>query len=141
MSVTLDDIAVELGRATPATGTVEARQWDMWIGDALALIEARATRLGVPFEALPQETLGRVVRLAVAAHAQRPDNSTQVDVAIDDGRVSRRYSSSAGRVAIDEDWWADLGLSLAAGAWTHEAGPRGPRSYMWTGPDTWVPLP
>ena len=136
-SITPADIAAALGRPAPAQDSADYAQWSMWISDALMLIEARLGDLS----ALNPTRLDYVVREAVVAMVRRPDDSTQVDVAIDDGRVSRRYSSSAGRVAIDEDWWADLGLSLAAGAWTHQAGPRGSQSYMWTGPDTWVPLP
>jgi hypothetical protein len=42
---------------------------------------------------------------AVAAHIRNPDDATQVDVAVDDGRVSKRYASGTGRVTIIDEWW------------------------------------
>ncbi len=73
----------------------------MWIDDALMLIEAR---LGDP-DALDQRKLAYVVREAVVAQVLRPDDAMTVDVAVDDGRVSRTYKSSAGRVTIRDEWW------------------------------------
>lgn len=101
MAVTTDMIAVALGRTAPTSGSVQAQQWEMWIGDALMLIE---DRLGDP-AALDQAKLDYVVREAVAAHVRRPDDATQVDISIDDGSASRRYTSSAGRVTIRDEWW------------------------------------
>jgi hypothetical protein len=104
MSVTPDDIAVELGRTAPDPGDPEYSQWELWIADALFLI---GRRLGDVSE-LDQPTLDYVVRQAVAAHVKRPDDSTQVAVTVDDGSVSRTYRSSRGRVEIIDDWWALL---------------------------------
>lgn len=133
VGVTPDDIAARLGR--PLT-SAEATQVPVWIGDAEWLISQRADRLGVTVD---PDVASRVVALAVTAMAQRPDDATQVDVAVDDGRVSRRYSSSTGRVAILDEWWAELGLSVATGAWTHDAGGPGTAlPYKWIGPDRWV---
>lgn len=108
MSVIPDDIAVALGRTAPAADTPEYLQWQMWIGDALMLIEAR---LGDPAE-LDQPKLDYVVREAVVAHVRRPDDATTVAVSVDDGQSSRTYRSSGGRVTIRDEWW-DL-LSPAA---------------------------
>lgn len=137
MAVTLEDIAVELGRATPDTGSIEARQWQRWIDRAVTLINARADRLGVDPATLDPAVVDAVVTLAVVAHARRPDNSTQVDVAIDDGRVSKRYETSQGRVTILDEWWVDLGLvgESAVGSFRMYGEPD-------CGPyDPWVPLP
>ena len=41
MAVTVDDVAVSLGRTPPADGSIDALRWAMWIKDALFLIEAR----------------------------------------------------------------------------------------------------
>lgn len=101
MAVTTDMIAVALGRTAPASGTAEAQQWEMWISDALMLIE---DRLGDP-AALDQAKLDYVVREAVVAQVRRPDSATQVDIEVDDARSSRRYSSSTGRVTILDEWW------------------------------------
>lgn len=114
MSVTPDDIAVELGRTAPAAGSVEYAQWDRWIDDALLLIEAR---LGDP-AGLDQTRLDYVVRQAVAMHVRRPDDATQVSVSVDDGSTSRMYRSSKGRVVILDEWWDLLGTDNKAGAFS-----------------------
>lgn len=110
MTVTTATIATALGRATP-TGT-EANQWNLWIADALMLIEAR---LGDP-TALDQARLDYVVREAVVSHIQRPDDATTVDVSVDDGRVSKTYRTSAGRITIRDEWWSLLAPGGVAGA-------------------------
>jgi hypothetical protein len=101
MDVTPETIAVALGRTAPDEGSLEFAQWQMWISDALMLIEAR---LGDPTE-LDQDKLDYVVREAVVAHVRKPDDATQVEVAIDDARSSRTYRSSKGRVTIIDEWW------------------------------------
>lgn len=118
MSVTVDDIALELGRATPEAASIEARQWARWIDRAVWLIEARAERLGVDPSTLDAETVDAVVTLAVVAHVQHPDNSTRVSVAVDDASVQREYRTSQGRITIEDQWWADLGLVDMSGAFT-----------------------
>lgn len=110
MAVTPEMIAVALGRPAPADGTPEYEQWAMWISDAYMLIAARLGDLA----ALDQAKLDYVVREAVVAQVRRPDDATQVSVAIDDGSVSRTYRTSSGRVTIRDEWW-DL-LSPSAGA-------------------------
>lgn len=112
MSVLPDDIAIELGRTAPDTTSSEYAQWEMWIADALMLISAR---LGDVAE-LNQTHLDYVVRLAVAAHVRRPDDATQVAVAVDDGSVSRTFRSSRGRVEIIDDWWALLSPTDTTGS-------------------------
>lgn len=114
MAVTIETIAVALGRTAPSEGSPEAAQWEMWIGDALMLIEAR---LGDPAD-LNQAVLDYVVREAVIAHIRKPDDATQVAVSVDDGSVSRTYRSSKGRVSIIDDWWEMLAPTAAAGAFS-----------------------
>lgn len=101
MTVTLESIATILGRDTPDLGSLTANQWNQWIADARMLIEARP----LVFDDLNQERLDYVVREAVVAHVRRPDDSTSVEVAVDDGRVAKRYSSASGRVRILDEWW------------------------------------
>lgn len=122
MAVSIDKIAARLGVATPDSGSVKAAQWQEWIGDAEALIELRATRLGVSLESLDPHARDRVVALAVVAMARRPDDSTMVDVSVDDGRVSRHYSTGGGRVTILDEWWVDLGLVGEPGAFSTRPG-------------------
>jgi len=113
MAVTPGDIAVELGRPTPAADSVEFAQWTRWIARARMLIQARLGDLSL----LDQAVLDEVTVLAVAAHAKNPDSATQVDVRIDDAATSRRYSTSSGAIDILDDWWdwlsPDSGTSSA----------------------------
>ena len=109
MAVTVDTIAVALGRTAPATGDPALAQWQMWIADALMLIQAR---LGDP-ELLDQAALDYVVREAVVAHLRNPDDATQIAVQIDDGNVSRSFRSSRGRVTILDEWWALLSPAMS----------------------------
>lgn len=113
MAVTPDTIAVALGRtATPST--FEASQWEMWIGDAEMLVQARADALGHT-DPLDEAKYDYVVREAVVAQVRRPDDATQVTVSIQDASTSKTYNSSRGRVEIRDEWWALLGLGETSG--------------------------
>lgn len=101
MSVSPDDIAIALGRPTPSPSDPEDLQWQMWISDAEMLIEARLGDLSE----LDQTKLDYVVREAVVAQVKRPDDATQVTVAVDDASSSRTYRTGAGRVTIRDEWW------------------------------------
>ena len=115
MSVTPDDIAVALGRTTPDFESTEYAQWEMWTGDALMLISARLGDL----DELDQDKLDYVVREAVVSHIRKPDDATQVEIAVDDARSSRTYRTSKGRVTIIDDWWDLLSPSdSTAGAFS-----------------------
>lgn len=121
MTVTVENIAVALGRPTP-TGEQFA-QWSYWIGQALRIIDRRATRLGVDPASLDEETLDSVVVRAVVAMVRNPDDATQVSVSVDDGNMARTYRSSDGEVSIKDRWWDELGLLDAqdAGAYSVQA--------------------
>jgi hypothetical protein len=106
VAVIPDDIAVELGR--PAPTAEEATQWQRWIDEALYLIGKRLGDVSL----LDQADVDYVVLHAVVEHARQPDNATQVDVAVDDARVSRRYTTSRGRISILDEWWALLDPDL-----------------------------
>lgn len=109
MAVTPQQIADRLGRdLTPA----EARQVPIWISDAEALIDARASRLGAT---LNPEVKDRIVALAVVAMSHNPTGETQTRVTIDDGTVDRRRTSGSGQVSILDEWWDELGLTEAVG--------------------------
>jgi hypothetical protein len=101
VAMTPENVAVALGRTAPAADSAEFLQWDMWISDALMLIEARLGDLAE----LDAGRLDYVVREAVVAQVRRPDDATQVEVRVDDGSVGRTYRSSAGRVTIRDEWW------------------------------------
>lgn len=102
MTVTAATISTALGR--DSTGASEEAQWEMWIADALMLIEAR---LGDPAD-LDEAKLDYVVREAVVAHIRHPDDATQVQVSVDDASMSRSYRTGTGRVTIRREWWALL---------------------------------
>lgn len=109
MSVTVGDIAIELGRATP-TGD-QAMQWESWITQARYLI---GKRLG-DVAALDQGDVDYVVLQAVVAHVRNPDDATQVSVQVDDANVSRSYRTSRGRVTILDEWWSLLSPTTGVG--------------------------
>lgn len=116
MSVTPGMIAVALGQAAPEPGSVTEQQWEMWVQDAKMLISARQGELGAA--APDQAPLDYVVREAVVAHIKRPDDATQVTIAVDDGSSSRSYKTGKGRVTILDEWWELLGLVEASGAFS-----------------------
>lgn len=115
MSVTTYMIAVALGQAAPEPGSVTEQQWEMWIADAVMFIEARKTELNI-VTPIDEAKVDYVVRSAVVAHIKKPDDATQVTIAVDDGSSSRSYQSGKGRVTILDEWWKLLGLMPASGA-------------------------
>lgn len=116
MSVTPAMLAVALGKTAPEPGSVTEQQWQLWISDAEMLIETRRALLEA---AEPDEAkLDYVVREAVVAHIKRPDDATQVTVAVDDGSSSRSYQSGKGRVTILDEWWSLLGMVEPSGAFS-----------------------
>ena len=138
MAVTPETIAVALGvPASDLTPELEA-QWQMWIDDALLLIDARREPLG-HVDPLDPDRLDYVVREAVVAHARRPDDATQVTVSIDDGSTSKTWRSGKGRVSIPDELWDLLGLAGGSGAFQIDTGPRYTAGW-WTGPDQWSPV-
>ena len=112
-TITPVDIATELGQNVPDAGSPTAEQWQMWIDDALMLIQNRADGLNAVL--VDQTKINYVIRQAVADHVKRPDNATQVTVSVDDASTSRTYRSGAGRVTILDDWWTMLGLNPRRG--------------------------
>lgn len=122
-TVTPAIIAVALGKDAPPAGSTTEAQWTMWIGDALMLIGTRIAELAVTTDP-DQVKLDYVVREAVVAHVQRPDDATQITTSVDDGSVSRTYQSGKGRVEILDVWWTLLGLtSPTSGAFSIDTAP------------------
>lgn len=122
MAVTPDMIAVALGQAAPEPGSITEQQWDLWIDDAEMLIEARREKLDAP--APDEAKTDYVIREAVVAHIKKPDDATQVTVAVDDSSTSRSYRSGKGRVAILDEWWQLLGLVEPSGAFSLDTTPQ-----------------
>jgi hypothetical protein len=115
MSVTPSKIAVALGVIAPEPGSALDLQWSMWIDDATMLVENRRVKIGTTIF-IDEMTLDYVIREAVVAHIKKPDDATQVTVAVDDGSTSRSYQSGKGRVTILDEWWTLLGLAETSGA-------------------------
>jgi len=113
-TVTPAMIAVALGVAAPAVGSQQEAQWQMWIDDALMLIQTRVDSID-PLPTVDQARLDYVIREAVVSQARRPDDATQITVSVDDASTSRTYRSSRGRVDILDEWWTLLGLTGAGG--------------------------
>ena len=113
--ITPAEIAVELDRPTPATDSSTWASWESWINQARYLIGKR-----LDIDTLDPADVDYVVLQSVAEHARHPENATQVDVQVDDGRVSKRYVSGKGRVSILDELWAllDPDLATEAGAFT-----------------------
>jgi len=109
MSVTPNMIAVALGLAAPVSNSVQEQQWDMWIADAVMLIDNRIALLALTTTP-SAATVDYVVREAVVAQVKKPDDATQVTISVDDGSSSRTYQSGKGRVTILDEWWLLLGL-------------------------------
>lgn len=110
MATTPADVAVALGRSVPGQDEQAFQQWMRWIANARLILrvgDGLHEGLG-DLDLLDQEVVDYVVTEAVAAHARRPDDATTVEISIDDGRTSRTYQSSAGRVVIPAEWWAML---------------------------------
>lgn len=106
MAVTPTQVGIEIGVTAPTSA--QETQWQSWIDQALYLIGKRLT-----IADLDPDDVDYVVLQSVAAHARHPDNSTQVDVSIDDGSISKRYASGAGRVSILDDLWGLLDPDMA----------------------------
>lgn len=143
-NVTPATVAIALGQAAPIPPADE--QWQMWINDALMLIQDRTTALGVDENSIGQAKLDYVIRESVVAHIRRPDDATQVTVSVDDGTTSKTYRSGTGRVTVIDDWWNMLGLSPRKGkafeldTIPSSAGVYGV-DYWWSSPTTQVPIP
>jgi len=103
-------IAVKLGVTAPEPDSIQEKQWQMDIDDAMMLIENRAEELDVDIATISEMKLDYVVREAVAAYIKRPDDATQVSITVDDGTTSKSYRSGKGRVVILDEWWSMLGL-------------------------------
>lgn len=116
MAVTPAQIAVALGVAAPVSDSITEQQWQMWIADAVMLIETRREALAV--EEIDEAKLDYVVREAVVAHIKKPDDATQVTIAVDDASTSKTYRSGKGRVTIIDEWWTLLGLTEPSGAFS-----------------------
>lgn len=124
-------IALGMGQANPDPGSVVSDRWQMWIDDALMLVQVRVDATD-PTPTVDQARLDYVIREAVVAHAQRPDDATQVTISVDDASTSRTYRSGKGRVTIKDEWWDLLGLTGSGGsAYSIDTTPATTRHLPW----------
>lgn len=122
MAVTPADVAVTLGRPTPAADSPEFAQWELWISYATRAIERRAERLHLTLADLNADDLREVVTEAVALKIKHPDAVRRLDVSVDDARVGKEFSSSSGQVTILPEWWERLFPALDRTAWSTRPG-------------------
>lgn len=120
--VTITDLAIALGRATPEAGSVTAKQWELWISDATMLINTRKQQLGIT--SIDEMKADYVIREAVVAHIRKPDDATQVSITVDDSSTSKTYASSTGRITILDEWWQLLGLGDTHTAFSIDMAPK-----------------
>lgn len=134
MAVTPAQVGVEIGIPTPTSE--QTAQWQSWIDQAYYLIERR---YGVGYTSPTSADADYVVLMVVSEHAKHPDGSTRVAVAVDDASVSKEYSTSAGRVTLD-DWWDFLDdTDATSGAFT--ISPTGSADTCWTDTQNWRVAP
>lgn len=117
MSVTPEEVGIEIGIPTPSAE--QLIQWQSWIEQAYYLIERR---YGAGYSVPSAADADYVVLMVVSAHARHPDGSTRTDVQVDDARISKQFTTSYGRVTLD-DWWdfLDPETVAAGGAFTIRA--------------------
>ena len=130
MPVTPSMLAIALGQAAPEPGSILEQQWEMWIDDASMLIESRRLKVA-PDLVIDEAKLDYVIREAVVAHVKKPDDATQVTIAVDDASTSKSYKSGKGRVTILDEWWALLGLVEKSGAFSVDTVGFGTRHLPW----------
>jgi hypothetical protein len=98
LTVTADDIGVELGRTLT---DAETRQADKWIAQALAIITKKVGDIA----RLDSEMVEYVVVQMVAERFRRPaDGATQVQVSVDDASSLRRFDTSAKGLVLRPEW-------------------------------------
>lgn len=112
MSVSVDDVAVELARPTPSSPVFD--QWDSWINRAYRLIQ---NRLGpTKYAALVPATLDDVVLMSVVEHvrAWRDSTASRRTVSVDDGSVTHQFEAGVGLLEIPDDLWRMLDPTITA---------------------------
>jgi hypothetical protein len=98
LTVTADDIGVELGRTLT---DAETRQAEKWITQALAIITKKVGDIA----RLDPEMVEYVVVQMVAERFRRPaDGATQVQVSVDDASSLRRFDTSAKGLMLRPEW-------------------------------------
>lgn len=112
------DVALTLGRSTPADDSTEFSQWALWISDAETVISERLGDITL----LDQGVLSYVVREAVALKVKRPDAASSTTVSVDDGTVTKRYERAAGAIIILDEWWQMLAPAARHGLFSTRPG-------------------
>lgn len=122
-----DDIATEMGRDPATLSTIERAQINLWIADAVLLINR-----GIGDAAPDEETVDYVVRQAVKAVAQAPaPGITSESVQVDDGMLTQRFDRAARRITILPEWWAMLGVANGGKAFSVEMGATRSAHLLW----------
>ncbi|MDO5534121.1 MAG: hypothetical protein Q4F65_05670 [Propionibacteriaceae bacterium] len=123
MAVTIQKIAVELGRTAPVADTPEALQWASWIARAERAITTRAEARGVEMDTLDPDVVDDVITYAVVRRITRPidgaeSTTDQLGTDVGSWQQTRRYSAGAGDIFFLDAWWDLLGLGGSAGVFS-----------------------
>lgn len=108
---TSNDVATHLGRSLSTTEESQINLWISWL-------EADIGRNMPDPTTVDGTTAQRVIVQSIAAYLDNPTAASEVQVSVDDGSVTKRYTRSLGRVQILPELWADLGWSGDTGAFT-----------------------
>ena len=120
-----NEVAANLGRPLTVAEQAQAQVWIGWAEGAIA------QRMG-DLELIEFDVLNMVIVEAVTRRLRSPEPVTQVDIQVDDGRVSKRYERSSGLIEILPEWWARLGWTDSSGAFSVT-----PYTPAITVPDAW----
>lgn len=118
MAVTVEQVAVELGKDPSTLTPLQRNQYESWILRATHLIVRRCAMFNKSFAQLDPNIVDEVVLLAVARRARQPQNgatSYGESVTVDDITIRQdsKYaeSSTYGDLWFADEWWSWLGLT------------------------------
>lgn len=101
MYATGNDIAAHLGRPLTAAEVAQVGKWIAWLS---ADIDRKMGGLHIDMTIAEQ-----AVTESIVTYMRNPDSALSVTASVDDGSVSKRYSSASGRVELLDHFWAKLG--------------------------------
>lgn len=129
---TVEQVAVELGRAAASITDLEREQWQQWLDQVERTIEDRFRRMGmslveqVALGDPEAETVADVEVAVVARKARNPEGTTSTTISVDDGSVTKRREGSKiddiGYLRLTDYEWDRLLPAGRADAWSTRPG-------------------
>ena len=124
---TVEQVAVELGRAAASITDLEREQWQQWLDQVERTIEDRFRRMGmnlveqVALGDPEAETVADVEVAVVARKVRNPEGTTSTTISVDDGSVTKRREGSKiddlGYLRLTDYEWDRLLPAGRADAW------------------------